>query len=378
MIETPGIIWSILFFALAIAPLIFIHEMGHYLVGRWCGVKAEVFSIGFGKSIAKWTDKRGTRWQIGWMPLGGYVRFAGDMTAASEPTAEWLSLPPEERNRTFQAKPVWQRALIVLAGPATNFLFAIVVFVGLFSFYGEPRVDPVIGSVVAGSAAAEAGLKPGDRIVAIDGNAISRYDQIAMIVQVRANQPTIFSIQRTGQNGVSGIDVSVTPKAQKVDNPGGEPVILGRAGIMSGPIRLVKLKPWELPGAAVKFTGQAVGGMITGLKQIIVGQRSVNELGGPVKMARISGEVAMGTPIQFLFFMTMISINLGFINLLPIPTLDGGHLVFYAAEAVRRKPVGLRAQEWAFRSGLVLLLAFMLFVTVNDLGLWNRLAGLIG
>jgi regulator of sigma E protease len=374
LIETPGILWSILFFALAIAPLIFIHEMGHYLVGRWCGVKAEVFSIGFGKPLAKWSDKRGTRWQIGWMPLGGYVRFAGDMTAASEPTAKWLSLPPEERNRTFQAKPVWQRALIVLAGPATNFLFAIIVFAGLFSFYGEPRVDPVIGSVVGGSAAAQADLRPGDRIVAIDGNAISRYDQIAMIVQVRANQATVFSIQR----GSVPLDISVTPKAEKVDNPGGTPVLLGRAGIMSGPVRMVKLQPWELPGAAVKFTGQAVGGMITGLRQIIVGQRSVDELGGPVKMARISGEVAMGTPIQFLFFMTMISINLGFINLLPIPTLDGGHLVFYAAEAVRRKPVGLRAQEWAFKSGLVVLLAFMLFVTVNDLGLWNRLAGLIG
>ncbi|MDB5713799.1 MAG: metalloprotease [Sphingomonadales bacterium] len=374
MIETPGIIWSILFFALAIAPLIFIHEMGHYLVGRWFGVKAEVFSIGFGRPFAKWTDKRGTRWQVGWMPLGGYVRFAGDMTAASEPTDEWLSLPPEERNRTFQAKTVWQRALIVLAGPMTNFLFAIIVFVGLFSFYGEPRVDPVIGSVVAGSAAEHAGLRAGDRIIAIDGTSISRYDQIAMLVQVRANQSTKFTIER----GTSAIDVAVTPRAEKVENPGGEPVMLGRAGIMSGPVRMVKLHIWELPGAAVKFTGQAVGGMMTGLRQIIVGQRSVDELGGPVKMARISGEVAMGTPIQFLFFMTMISINLGFINLLPIPTLDGGHLVFYAAEAIRRKPVGLRAQEWAFRSGLVVLLAFMLFVTVNDLGLWNRLAGLIG
>jgi regulator of sigma E protease len=374
LIETPGILWSILFFALAIAPLIFIHEMGHYLVGRWCGVKAEVFSIGFGKPLLKWSDKRGTRWQVGWMPLGGYVRFAGDMTATSEPSAEWLSLPPEERNRTFQAKSVGQRALIVLAGPATNFLFAIIVFAGLFSFYGEPRVEPVVGAVVPGSAAAQAGLHAGDRILAIDGNAISRYDQIAMIVQVRANQPTVFSVQR----GSTPLDISVTPKAEKVDNPGGTPVMLGRAGIMSGPVKMVKLRPWELPGAAVKFTGQAVSGMMIGLRQIIVGQRSVDELGGPVKMARISGEVAMGTPIQFLFFMTMISINLGFINLLPIPTLDGGHLVFYAAEAVRRKPVGLRAQEWAFRSGLVVLLAFMLFVTVNDLGLWNRLAGLIG
>lgn len=374
MIQTPGILWSILFFALAIAPLIFIHEMGHYLVGRWCGVKAEVFSIGFGTPIARWTDKRGTRWQVGWMPLGGYVRFAGDMTAASEPSAEWLSLPPEERNKTFQAKPVWQRALIVAAGPAVNFLFAIIVFVGVFSFYGEPRVDPVIGSVMVGSAAEQAGLKSGDRIVMIDDNAIERYDQVAMLVQVRANQPTKFVVQRAG----SALDINVTPRAEKVDNPGGAPVMLGRIGVASGPVRMVSLKPWELPGAAVRFTGQAVGGMVQGLKQIILGQRSVDELGGPVKMARISGEVATGPPIQFLIFMTMISINLGFINLLPIPTLDGGHLVFYAAEAIRRKPVGLRAQEWAFRSGLVVLLAFMLFVTVNDLGLWNRLAGLIG
>jgi regulator of sigma E protease len=374
LIETPGILWSILFFALAIAPLIFIHEMGHYLVGRWCGVKAEVFSIGFGRPLAQWTDKRGTRWQVGWMPLGGYVRFAGDMTAVGEPSAEWLSLPPEERNRTFQAKPVWQRALIVGAGPFTNFLFAIIVFVGVFGFYGEPRIDPVVGSVVAGSAAEKAGLRTGDRILAIEGSAISRYEQIAMLVQVRANQPTQFSIKRAA----STFEISVTPQAQEVENPGGAPVMLGRIGVTSGPVRMVALKAWELPGAAVNFTGQAVASMMQGLKQIIVGQRSLNELGGPVKMARISGEVATGPPIQFLIFMTMISINLGFINLLPIPTLDGGHLLFYAAEAVRRKPVGLRAQEWAFRSGLLVLLAFMFFVTVNDLGLWNRLAGLIG
>ena len=374
MIQSPGLIWNILFFALAIAPLIFIHEMGHYLVGRWFGVKAEVFSIGFGKSIASWRDKRGTCWQIGWMPLGGYVRFAGDMTAASTPSDEWLSLPPEERNKSFQSKSVWQRALIVLAGPATNFLFAMIVFAGFFSFYGEPRVDPVVGKVVPNSAASEAGLRPGDRIVAINGSAIERYEQIALIVQVRANQPTPFVINRAGSDQT----ITLTPHADKVDNPGGDPVIVGRIGILSTNPHYVPLKLYELPGAAAVFTGHAVGSMVTALKQIVVGERSVAQLGGPVKLARISGEAATGSPLDFLLFMTMVSINLGFINLLPIPMLDGGHLLFYAAEAIRRKPVGLRAQEWAYRTGLVALLAFMLFVTVNDLGLLNRLAGLIG
>ncbi len=377
MIESPNLFWAILFFALAISPLVFIHEMGHYLVGRMFGVKADAFSIGFGRAIAEWTDKRGTCWRVGWLPLGGYVRFAGDMSAASTPSDEWLALPPEERNRTFQAKPVWQRALIVLAGPMTNFLFAILVFIGLFGAYGEPRTPPVVSQVSAGSAAQAAGFLRGDQIRAIDGRNINRFEDIARIVQIHPGERMTFSIERNG----APLTIEATPKSDLLRDRFGNEIRRGLLGIAGGERVVAKLAPYELPGAAVRFTVDSVRMMAETLWQVVSGVRSVKELGGPVKIAQISGQQATLGPLDFLLFMTMISINLGFINLLPIPMLDGGHLAFFAVEAARRRPVAMRTQEWAYRSGLAVLLAFMLLVTVNDLaglGLWKGLAGLIG
>lgn len=374
MIEIPSFFWAIIFFIVAIFPLVVIHELGHYLVGRLFGVHAEVFSIGFGKRIGGWTDKRGTNWQVGLLPLGGYVRFAGDMSAASTPSAEWLALPAEERNRTFQAKPVWQRALIVFAGPAVNFLFAIVMLAGLFGVYGEPRIAPQVGVFTANSTAQAAGMKLGDRIVSVDGGAINRFEDIGLIVQARANQPTTFVVDRQGMRVV----LDITPRLESIKDLTGVQIPTGRIGIGPSSIERVQLSPLELPAAAARFTVLSVRTMVVALGQIITGNRSVKELGGPVKMAATSERVAQLGFVSFLFFMTMVSINLGFINLLPIPTLDGGHLVFYAIEAVRRKPVGLAAQEWAYRSGLFVLLAFMLFVTINDLagfGLFGPFAG---
>ena len=365
---------TILFFVLAISPLVVVHELGHYAVARWCGVKAEVFSVGFGKAIAHWTDKRGTRWQLAWLPLGGYVRFAGDMSAASKPGDDWLALPAAERNRTFQSKPVGQRALIVLAGPLTNFLVAIIALIGLFSIYGEPRIAPEVGAFAPGSTAQVAGMKVGDRIVAVDGQSVSRFEDVGLIVQVRANQPTTFVVERSRAR----IALTATPRLETVKDLAGGSAQVGRIGIAPARIDHVKLAPWELPGAAVRFTASSVRTMAVTLGQIVTGRRSAQELGGPVKMAVASDVMAQAGFVSFLFFMTMVSINLGFINLLPIPTLDGGHLAFFAAEAVRRRPVGLAAQEWAYRSGLLVLLAFMLFVTVNDLAGLGLFAGLFG
>ena len=363
-----------LFFTLALSPLVFVHELGHYAVGRLFGVKADIFSIGFGQSVASWMDKRGTRWQIGWLPLGGYVKFAGDLNAASEPNAEWMSLPADERNRTFQAKPLWQRALIIFAGPAVNFLFAMLVMGTLFSIYGEPRMAPVLGGIIANSPAAQAGLRPGDRIVSVDGQAIDQFEDIMMLVQVRSNVATPFVIQR----GPSKMAVVITPRSEKLQDLSGASVPVGRIGAYPAGQELVKLSPAELPGAVLRFTVDSVRRIVVGLGQIIVGQRSVQELGGPIKIAKVSNAVAQYGFVSFLAFMAAVSINLGFINLLPIPVLDGGHLAFYAVEAVRRKPVGVQAQEWAYRSGLLVLLAFMLFVTINDLGglgLFGRVGG---
>ncbi|UVO53280.1 RIP metalloprotease RseP [Sphingomonas sp. SUN039] len=374
MIETPNFLWAIVFFLIAIFPLVVIHELGHYLVGRWFGVKAEVFSIGFGRRIAGWTDKRGTDWRIGWLPLGGYVRFAGDMTAAGQTDPAWLNLPAEERNKTFQSKPVWQRALIVFAGPAVNFLFAIVMLAGLFGVYGEPRIAPQIGVFTANSAAQAAGMKIGDRILSVDGGEIRRFEDIGLIVQARAEQPTTFVVDRQGTRVV----LDITPRRETIKDITGVGIPTGRIGIGPSSIERVKLSPVELPGAATRFIVYSVRTMVVAMGQIATGNRSVKELGGPVKMAATSEKVAQLGFVSFLFFMAMVSINLGFINLLPIPTLDGGHLAFYAVEAVQRKPVGLAAQEWAYRSGLIVLLAFMLFVTINDLagfGLFGRFAG---
>lgn len=374
MTQFPSLIWMIVFFILAIFPLVVLHELGHYSVGRLFGIKAEVFSIGFGRRIAGWRDKRGTDWQIGMIPLGGYVRFAGDMNAASQSDPEWLKLPPNERNQTFQSKPLWQRALVVAAGPAANFLFAIIMLAALFAAYGEPRIAPVVGDFSPTSAAKAAGMKIGDRIVSIEGETIDRFDDIGLIVQVRPGRATTFVVER----GNTRQAIVVTPKLEKMEDITGTAIMTGRIGVAPAKIERVRLSLVELPGAATRFTIQSVETMVRALGQIVVGDRSVRELGGPVKMAATSEKVAALGFVSFLFFMAMVSINLGFINLLPIPTLDGGHLAFYAVEAVQRKPVGPTAQEWAYRSGLFALLAFMLFVTINDLvglGLFGHLAG---
>lgn len=372
--QSVSVPYTLIAFLLVIGPLIFVHEMGHYLVGRWFGVKAETFSIGFGREIGGWTDKRGTRWKIGWMPLGGYVKFAGDMNPASVPDPEWLNLPPEERNRTFQAKPVWQRFLIVFAGPAINFLFAILIFIGLFAIMGRPMTPPVIGTVQAQSAASAAGLLPGDRIERIAGRDVRRFEDISNIVIIRPNEPLAIELVRAGRP----VALTATPRSAEETDRFGNKFRRGLLGITPG-APAVEAVPWyRLPGAAVDHTIGTVVMMVETLGQVITGRRSVKELGGPLKIAQFSGQQASLGLMPFIVFMALVSINLGFINLLPIPLLDGGHLLFYTIEGVRRKPLRPETQEWAFRTGLAALLALMVFVTFNDLasfGLFQRLAG---
>jgi regulator of sigma E protease len=375
-LNNPGVLWTIVSFLLVIGPLIFIHELGHYFAGRWFGVKADAFSIGFGREIAGWTDARGTRWKVGWLPLGGYVKFAGDMNAVGQASPEWLALPAEERARTFQAKPVWQRFLIVAAGPVTNFLAAILIIAGFILAYGVPQTPPVVGMVEAGSAAAEAGLQPGDRIVRIDGKRIDRFEDIAPIVVLKTGGSLIVELARAGQ----ARRVSVRPHQRVERDRFGNEFHRAVVGIYQGDQVLTPVSPVEALAASVRQSWVVVATTVEGLGQIITGRRSVKELGGPLKIAKFSGEQASMGPLPFLWFLAVISINLGFINLLPIPMLDGGHLLFYGIEAVRRKPLQPEAQEWAFRTGLAALLALMIFVTFNDLasfGLWSKLGGLI-
>ena len=372
-----GFFWAIICFLLVIGPLIFIHEMGHYLVGRWFGVKAETFSIGFGKEVLGWTDRRGTRWKVAALPLGGYVRFAGDMNPASQPSPEWLALPAEERRQTFQAKPVWQRFLIVFAGPATNFLFAFLVIAGVLMTYGEPVTPPVISQVMPNSAAAVAGLKAGDRIVSLDGEKMRRFEDVGFYTALHPDMDMRIDLIRAGQP----LTLTAHTRAETQSDQFGNKARIGRLGIRPTEGAMEAVPLIEVPGRSAKLVVESVRTTLTAVGQIIGGERSAKELSGPVGMAKVAGEQATLGWFAVVLLMVGISINLGFINLLPIPMLDGGHLLFYIVEAVRRKPVEPQVQEWAFRSGLALLLCLMLFVTFNDLGsagLWQKLAGLIG
>ncbi|MDB5697022.1 MAG: rseP [Sphingomonas bacterium] len=377
MIESPGFLIYFVAFLCVIGPLVFVHEMGHYAAARWFGVKIEAFSIGMGREIAGWTDRHGTRWKLAWLPLGGYVRFAGDMNAVSRPSAEWLALPASERGRTFQAKPVWQRAIIVAAGPAVNLLLAVLILAGFAHIYGVRYTAPIVAGVSAGSPAAAAGLLPGDRIVSLGGRTVARFDDVANYLLIRPGEKVSVVVDRGGAQTAMSVTVG---EVRQQDRFGNE-YRIGRLGIASPRPEYRPAPLLQAPGEGVRLVGQVLRNTLDALGQIITGRRSIKELGGPLKIAKTSGEqFSLGWP-EFITLIAMVSINLGFINLLPVPMLDGGHLFFYAIEAVRRRPVGPQVQEWAYRGGLAALLTLMLVVTINDLGsfgLWQRLGGLFG
>ena len=358
-------------FLLVLGPLITIHEFGHYLVGRLFGVQAEAFSVGFGKELAGFTDRRGTRWKLSALPLGGYVQFKGDMNPASIPDEEALAAIPEhERAGSFHFKPLWQRALIVFAGPATNVIVALAIFAAFFMIVGKPvAVDSdrqlTVGEVAEGSAAAAAGIVPGDRIVAIDGKPMTDFRDIQDAVMLYPGRTFSLALDRGGRD----LTIPVTARSEIVEDGFGNESKIGRIGIAPAAVEFDfdRQGPIAATGLAVGHSLDIVRMMVTGIGQIVSGERSVRELGGPIKIAKYSGEQFSLGPLAFINFIALISLNLAFINLLPIPALDGGHLAFYAAEAVRRKPVGPRGQELAFRAGIGLVLALMVFVTVNDI-----------
>jgi regulator of sigma E protease len=378
LIQNPGFFITILAFALVIGPLIFVHEMGHYLAGRLFGTKIDAFSIGFGSELVGWTDRRGTRWKLSVFPLGGYVKFAGDMNAASEPDPAWLELPPEERAQTLPGKPVWQRAIIVAAGPLVNLLLALLILAGFAYAHGEELVAPsVVGVVQEGGAAAKAGLVAGDRIVALGGSAVDTYPEIKGAILLHAGENMTIDFIRGGTRK----QVVATIGADVQRDRFGNETRTGLLGIQAINPTVRPIGLMRAPIVALHEMRMILGAQFEAIGQIIIGRRSINELGGPLKIAQVSGQQFTLGLQPMIWLIAMISINLGFINLLPIPMLDGGHLFFYAIEAVRRRPVGPHVQEWAFRGGLAAILALMLFVTFNDLagfGLWTKLGGLIG
>lgn len=373
MFHFPPFIQSVLGFFLLIGPLVVLHELGHYLVARWCGVKSDVFSVGFGKALCGWTDKRGTRWQIAAIPMGGYVQFAGDANATSEvDESKIAAMTPEQRTHTLAGAALWKRALIVFAGPLANILVALVIFAAFFMIYGSAVAPPVVGGFPDGNSPARtAGLQVGDRILAIDGQKVSEFGDIGDQVRLYPGKAVNLHVRR----GAAEFDSRVTLMDYAAKDASGNTVHVGILGIKSGLPEYRRVGLIDAVPLAAVHCWNLVKVQAIGLRQIIFGERSIKELGGPIRTAQVSGQVLNLGWLNFVEFSAFISINLAFINLLPIPTLDGGHLAFYAAEAIRRRPVGARSQDWAFRTGLAFVLALMLFVTINDLASllpWGR------
>ena len=375
MLPNPPLWMTLLAFICMLGPLVFFHELGHYLVARLFRIPAETFSIGFGREILGWTDRQGTRWKVAWLPLGGYVKFVGDMSPASNP-ADLDSIPEHLRDKAFQLRPVWQRFLVVLAGPAANFLLAIVIFAAFFMTLGAPRTN-IVGEVVPNTAAATAGLKTGDKILSIAGRNTPNFDDIRSVVMLRPDETVPVRVQR----GNSIREFRVHLQSDTVTDPFGQRFKRGLLGIAPTTGVLQRLPVQQAVPEAGRYSWLIVRSMVDGLGQIITGRRGTEDVGGPIKIAQIAGQQASLGALPFVQLLALFSINLGFINLLPVPMLDGGHLFFYGVEAVRRRPLSARALEWAFRGGLAVVLALVVFTTINDLaslGLWDRLQRLIG
>ena len=350
-------------FLIVLTVLVFVHELSHYLVARRNGVRIEVFSIGFGPELFGFTDRVGTRWKFSAVPLGGYVKMFGDADAASTPGGGLRDMTEQERAVSFHHKRLGQRAAVVAAGPAANFLFAILALGILFVSQGQPFTPPDIGVVQPGSAAEEAGLLPGDRILAIDGAEIERFEDVQQIVRMNPGEAMDLLVQRDGRE----VALSVTPQITEVTDRFGNTHRIGLLGVGRSGIEYRRLDPLSALWNAGKETVQLTVGTLGAVGQMIAGARGTEELGGPLRIAQMSGEVAQSGVVALVWFMAILSINLGLINLFPIPMLDGGHLLFYAVEAVRGKPLGDKAQDYGFRIGLALVLTLMVFATWNDL-----------
>jgi len=369
-----GIPFTLASFIIALSVVVFVHEFGHFFVARRCGVRCETFSIGFGPELFGYTDRHGTRWKFSLFPLGGYVKMFGegetmqavesvgdDRPADPQPR----ELTPEQRAYSFKYKTLGQRAAIVFAGPAANFIFAIAVFYVIFVTMGRPVTAPIIGGVVEGSAAAEAGFQPGDKIVNINGTAIDRFEDIMRIVPLSDGTPMDVTVERDGAQVALSAAPRIIEEKDAFGNLQKRPVL----GISaSGETRtVIRSGPIEALGQSFQQTYVVIEGTFVAVGQMIAGTRGTEDLGGPIRIAKYSGQAAQTGVIGFIVFMSILSINLGFINLFPVPLLDGGHLLFYAIEAVRGRPLPERAQEWGFRIGLALVGALMVFVTWNDI-----------
>jgi len=448
-------------FLVVLTPVVFIHELGHFLVARWCGVKVTDFSIGFGKEIFGFYDRYGTRWRFAWVPFGGYVKFMDDDNSASIPSRDTLArMTPAEREGAFRTKPLAARAAIVAAGPIANFLLAIAIFALMFMFIGERVMVPRVGALDPGGPAASAGFKPNDLIVSIDGHEIRSFSDMERIITLNSDRELAFEVDRAGtllqlkakpvwgetsdpygkklKRVTIGIDpparpprvgaivpsgpaasagfkpgdvivsidgqpiksfadmqrivsvsadreltfevdrdstlvqLKVTPSGSETTDRSGSKLKQGKIGVQAtqeGEYR--RYPPFEALGQAVNRTYTIIADSLTGLYQIVTRRMPADQLRGPLGIAEMSAQVAAWGPAALISWVALISVAIGFFNLLPVPVLDGGHLLFYAIEAVRRKPLSERTQEIGFRIGLALVLLLFVFVTVIDVRRWT-------
>jgi regulator of sigma E protease len=396
---------SALAFIVLLTIIVFFHEYGHFSVARLFGIKVDVFSIGFGKVLWRWVDRKGTEWRISMIPLGGFVKFFGDANAASQP-AEGLDteekegslaatkfprsgdaqsgMTPAEKKVCFHFKPVGVRAAVVAAGPIANFVLAIAIFWGLFFGFGKTELAPVIAEVRPGTAAEEAGFLPGDRIISIDGRPIANFDEVSLIVKTSAGETLEIVVERGGER----LNLTASPRRTEIEDAFGNPVRTGVLGISgdSNAIEFRKFTAGEALKEAVDYVWSILKTTVKFLGRLILGKEDASQLGGPIKMAQYAGQAAMSgfdqegysTPVDFWTMLkvslttfinlaAVVSVSIGFLNLLPVPVLDGGHLLYYGYEAVAGKPLGPKAQAMGFRLGLVLLAGLMIFVTWNDI-----------
>lgn len=356
-------------FLFVLTIVVFFHELGHFLVARWCGVASKVFSIGFGPEIVGFNDRHGTRWRISWIPLGGYVKFIDDDNVASaqssRKTLEGLS--EVDRKRSFQGKSLAARAAIVAAGPIANFILAIAIFTAIFTFFGERTTAAKVDIVNPGSAAERAGFKAGDRVVSIDGQAIDSFGEMQRIVGMSPNRQLHFGVEREGKQ----VEIVATPELKEITDNFGNTMRIGLLGIQ----RSASPDDWAMKRhdpltaffMAIKECYFVISRSLGYLYDVVTGREAADQLGGPIRIAQVSAQVASAGFFALLNLAAIISVSIGLINLFPIPMLDGGHLLFYGIEAIRGKPLSESTQEIGFRIGLAFVLMLMIFATWNDL-----------
>jgi len=363
-----GVIGYIVPFLFVLTIVVFFHELGHFLVARWAGVKVLTFSLGFGPELAGFNDRHGTRWKLSAIPLGGYVRFFGDESEASTPDSNKLSaMTEEERKGSFHHKKLGPRAAIVAAGPIANFILAILIFAGLFTFFGRPNATARVDKVMEGSAAAVAGFQSGDLVTAIDGTKIGNFAEMQRIVSTEAGRQLAFTVKR----GDASVTLQATPELKEIKDNFGNVHKLGVLGITRsnapGDVLTERVNPATALWLGAKETWFVIDRTLAYVGGVFVGREAADQVGGPLRIAQISGQVATIGLAALIHLTAVLSVSIGLLNLFPVPLLDGGHLLFYAVEGIRGRPLSERAQEVGFRIGLGLVLMLMVFATYNDI-----------